>query len=92
MGITEIRNQLKTGISRDYTWTALQRGYTDKILYINDLFNGDDQQYRLSIQRINEMSSFDEVLDYTRNAFPDWDEDSQATYRFYMNVRRKVNG
>lgn len=64
----------------------------DKILFINDLFNGDDQQYRLSIQRINEMSSLDEVLDYTRNAFPDWDEDSQATYRFYMNVRRKVNG
>lgn len=64
----------------------------DRILYINDLFNGDDQQYRLSIQRINEMSSFDDVLDYTRNAFPDWDEDSQATYRFYMNVRRKVNG
>lgn len=64
----------------------------DKILYINELFNGDDQQYRLSIQRINEMSSFDEVLDYTRNAFPDWDESSPATYRFYMNVRRKVNG
>lgn len=64
----------------------------DRILYINALFNGDDQQYRLSIQRINEMSSFDDVLDYTRNAFPDWDEDSQATYRFYMNVRRKVNG
>lgn len=64
----------------------------DKILYINDLFNGDDQQYRLSIQRLNEMSSIDEVLDYTRNAFPDWDENSQATYRFYMNVRRKVNG
>ncbi|MCK9628353.1 MAG: hypothetical protein M0R37_07160 [Bacteroidales bacterium] len=64
----------------------------DKILYINELFNGDDQQYRLSIQRLNEMSSLDEVLDYTRNAFPDWDEDTQATYRFYMNVRRKVNG
>ncbi len=64
----------------------------DKLLYINELFKGDDQQYRLSIQRMNEMSSIDEVLDYTRNAFPDWDENSQATYRFYMNVRRKVNG
>ncbi|NCU26760.1 hypothetical protein EOM86_08585 [Candidatus Nomurabacteria bacterium] len=64
----------------------------DKLLYVNDLFKGDDQQYRLSIQRMNEMSSIDEVLDYTRNAFPDWDENSQATYRFYMNVRRKVNG
>ncbi len=64
----------------------------DKILYINELFNGDDQQYRLSIQRLNELSSRDEVLDYTRNAFPDWDEYTQATYLFYMNVRRKVNG
>ncbi|MEA5005145.1 MAG: hypothetical protein VB022_01910 [Rikenellaceae bacterium] len=64
----------------------------DKILYINELFNGDDQQYRLSIQRLNDMSSLDEVLDYTRNAFPDWDENTQAAYRFYMNVRRKVNG
>jgi len=64
----------------------------DKLLFINELFNGDAQQYRLSLQRINDMFSVDEVLDYTRNAFPDWDEDSNAAYRFYMNVRRKVNG
>jgi len=64
----------------------------DKISFINDLFNGDAQQYRLSVQKINEMKHLDEVLDYTRTAFPDWDEESNTTYRFYMIVRRRVNG
>jgi len=60
----------------------------DKLLFIKDLFNDDTEQYRLSIQRIDEMKSFEEVLEYTREAFPDWDEESNAAYRFYMLVRR----
>jgi hypothetical protein len=64
----------------------------DKLLYIKELFNGDEQQYRLSLQKINEMTSLEEVMDYTKNAFPDWDENSSSVYRFYMNIRRKFNG
>lgn len=61
----------------------------DKLCFIRELFNGDSDQYRLSIQRVNEMGTFAEALDYTRNAFPHWDEDSNAVYRFYMAVRRR---
>lgn len=65
----------------------------DKLCFIRELFNGDSDQYRLSIQRVNEMGTFAEALDYTRNAFPHWDEDSNAVYRFYMAVRRRyANG
>ena len=63
----------------------------DKLLFLNELFNEDNQQYRLSLERIDQMSSFDEVLEYTRESFSDWDENSNAVYRFYMAVRRKFN-
>jgi len=63
----------------------------DKLLFLNELFNEDPQQYRLSLERIDQMSSFDEVLEYTRESFSDWDESSNAVYRFYMAVRRKFN-
>jgi hypothetical protein len=63
----------------------------DKLFFIKGLFNEDEQQYRLSIQKLNEMSSMDEALEYTRVAFPDWDEESAIIYRFYMILRRKLD-
>ncbi len=64
----------------------------DKLFFIKELFKGDEEQYFLSIQKLNSMESFDKALDYTRNAFPDWDESSNAVYRFYMILRRRYNG
>ncbi|MGE4415097.1 MAG: hypothetical protein AB7D08_07190 [Bacteroidales bacterium] len=64
----------------------------DKLCFIRELFNGDVDQYRLSIQKVNEMGSFKEALEYTRQAFPHWDEGSNEVYRFYMIVRRRYNG
>ncbi|MCK9304955.1 MAG: hypothetical protein PHP30_07790 [Bacteroidales bacterium] len=61
----------------------------DKLLFLNELFNDDSQQYRLSLEKIDQMYTFPQVLEYTRASFPDWDEDSAAVYRFYMAVRRK---
>jgi len=63
----------------------------DKLFFIKNLFNNDNEQYRLSIQKLNEMESMDEALDYTRAAFPDWDEDSDIIYRFYMILRRRFD-
>jgi hypothetical protein len=63
----------------------------DKLFFIKNLFNNDNEQYRLSIQRINDMDSMDEALDYTRAAFPDWDEESDIIYRFYMILRRRFD-
>lgn len=64
----------------------------DKLFFIRELFKGDEDQYRLSLQRLNDMSNMIEALEYTRNAFTHWDEDSNAVYRFYMLLRRRYNG
>ncbi|MEN6619011.1 MAG: hypothetical protein ABFC28_05890 [Rikenellaceae bacterium] len=63
----------------------------DKLFFIKGLFNDDEEQYRLSVQKINDMESMDEALEYTRAAFPDWDEESNIIYRFYMILRRKFD-
>lgn len=63
----------------------------DKLCFIRELFADDVDQYRLTVQRLNDMNSFEEALDYTRNAFPDWDESSDALYRFYMALRRRYH-
>lgn len=64
----------------------------DKLYFIRELFKGDEDQYRLSLQRLNEMENLTEALEYTRNAFAFWDEESNAVYRFYMLLRRRYNG
>ena len=63
----------------------------DKLFFIKALFNNDEDQYKLSIQRLNEMRSMDEALEYTRAAFPDWDEESNTIFRFYMILRRRFD-
>ncbi len=65
--------------------------FNDKIVFLNDLFYGDTDQYRLSISRLNELKSLNEAVDYLRTAFPDWDEASDTVYRFYMIIRRKLD-
>jgi len=64
----------------------------DKLFFVKELFMDDEDQFRLSIQRLNEMSSMDEALEYTRSAFTEWDEQSSAVYRFYMILRRRYDG
>ncbi|MFA5849672.1 MAG: hypothetical protein WC833_07300 [Bacteroidales bacterium] len=63
----------------------------DKLFFIKGLFNDDEEQFRLSIQKLNEMNTMEEALEYTRAAFPDWDETSNIIYRFYMILRRKLD-
>ncbi|MDD3273116.1 MAG: hypothetical protein PHV46_03590 [Bacteroidales bacterium] len=63
----------------------------DKLYYIKELFNDDEEQYRLSIDRLNEMRNLDEAVDYIRGAFPEWDEDSSEVYRFLMILRRRFD-
>ena len=61
----------------------------DRLFFIRELFFGDDIQFQLMMDRINESSSFEEVLADMRTAFPEWDEESEPVYRFYMAVRRR---
>lgn len=61
----------------------------DRLFFIRELFFGDDIQFQLMMDRVNESSSFEEVLADMRTAFPEWDEESEPVYRFYMAVRRR---
>lgn len=63
----------------------------DKLFFIRELFNQDEDQYRLSLEKLNDFNSFAEALEYTRDAFEEWDEKSDAAYRFYMILRRRYN-
>jgi hypothetical protein len=65
--------------------------FNDKVLFLNELFYGDSDQYRLSLARLNELRNLDEAIEYLRAAFPDWDESSDTVYRFYMIIRRKLD-
>lgn len=61
----------------------------DRMLFVRELFEGDEEQFALTMDRINETRTFREVLNDMKAAFPEWDEDSEDVYRFYMMVRRK---
>lgn len=61
----------------------------DRLTFIRELFEGDTEQFNIILDRINETSSFDEVVSDMRDAYPEWDENSPIVYRFYMEVRRK---
>lgn len=63
--------------------------FNDRLTFIRDLFDGDSEQFNITLDRINETSTFDEVVSDMRDAYPEWDESSPIVYRFYMEVRRK---
>lgn len=71
--------------------------FNDRYEFIKELFNlnGDLYQaealYKETLDDINEMENFKQVVAYIRERFPDWDEQSDEVYRFYMAVRRKFN-
>ncbi len=63
--------------------------FNDRLTFIRELFDGDSEQFNITLDRINETSTFDEVVSDMRDAYPEWDEGSPLVYRFYMEVRRR---
>jgi hypothetical protein len=63
--------------------------FNDRLTFIRELFDGDSEQFNITLDRINETTTFDEVVSDMRDAYPEWDESSPIVYRFYMEVRRK---
>lgn len=61
----------------------------DLNFFTQELFDGDEDQFRLTAERINEMEDFKSVVKEMRETFPEWDESSQAVYLFYMIVKRR---
>lgn len=71
--------------------------FNDRYEFIKELFNmsGDlgeaEYLFKDTLDDINEMENFKQVVAYIRHRFPQWDEQSDEVYRFYMAVRRKFN-
>ena len=57
----------------------------------NSFVEKSDEKLPNIILIINEMENFKQVVAYIRHRFPQWDEQSDEVYRFYMAVRRKFN-
>lgn len=71
--------------------------FNDRFEFIKELFNlsgdlgGAEYLFKDTLDDINEMENFKQVVAYIRHRFPKWDEQSDEVYRFYMAVRRRFN-
>lgn len=66
-------------------------GLNDRILFLNDLFYGDEEAFASAILALNGMDRLVEAVEYMRERYPQWNEESDEVYRFYMIVRRRFN-
>lgn len=62
----------------------------DRLLFINYLFDEDPLAFQNAIQKVNTMTTLDQVVEYVTSTYPQWDLDSEIVYRFMMAVRRRV--
>lgn len=62
----------------------------ERVLFINHLFSEDPMAFQATINRINASETLEQVVDYVKETFPQWNLDSDLVYRFMMAVRRKI--
>ena len=71
--------------------------FNDRFEFIKELFNVTgsldeaEMAFKETLDMINSLENFKQVVAYIRERFPQWDEQSDEVYRFYMAVRRKFN-
>lgn len=71
--------------------------FNDRYEFVKELFNVSgsldeaEMLFKETLDVINELDNFKKVVAYIRERFPQWDEQSDEVYRFYMAVRRKFN-
>ncbi len=71
--------------------------FNDRYEFVKELFNVSgsldeaEMLFKETLDMINELDNFKNVVTYIRERFPQWDEQSDEVYRFYMAVRRKFN-
>ncbi|MBQ1885864.1 MAG: hypothetical protein II157_01535 [Bacteroidales bacterium] len=64
-------------------------GINDKLEFVRELFNSDPMMFDSQMKEIDTMPNFKAIVQFFRQAHPEWDESSETVYRFYMHVRRK---
>ena len=62
----------------------------ERVLFINHLFSEDPMAFQTTVNKVNASASLDEVVEYVKETFPQWNLDSDLVYRFMMAVRRKI--
>ena len=62
----------------------------ERVLFINHLFAEDPMAFQATVNKVNASQSLDEVVEYVKESFPQWNLDSDLVYRFMMAVRRKI--
>ncbi len=60
----------------------------DKFLFIRELFGGMSDEYSITVNNLNNMSSFEEAKDYISKRF-DWDMDDTVVIKFMEIVNRR---
>ena len=92
--------QTHTIESKNYSWMVDIPGpkvelvqsslsVNDRIIFINELCEGNREEFNSLIDRINQTPTFNEVVDMVHELYPQWDDNSDIVYRFYMMVRRR---
>lgn len=66
-------------------------GLNDRMLFLNELFAGDEEDFRETVSVLNGVENLIGAIEYIREKFPQWNEESDEVYRFYMTVRRRFN-
>lgn len=64
-------------------------GINDKLEFMRELFGSDPQIFDRQMKEIDSMPNFKAIVSFFRQAHPDWDQESDTVYRFYMHIRRK---
>lgn len=62
----------------------------DRVMFINSLFREDYALFQDTVNHVNAMTDFAQVVDYLKATFPEWNMNSDSVYRFMMAVRRKI--
>ena len=62
----------------------------ERVLFINHLFSEDPMAFQAAVNKVNASESLDQVVEYVKETFPQWNLESDLVYRFMMAVRRKI--
>lgn len=63
-------------------------GIGDRFLYIRELFNANNELFDITITKLNQLSNYEEALEYLKNNF-NWDFNDEIVLSFLAIVRRR---
>ena len=96
---TRERNEIngkKDWFDREYDYPAEYvddilgtMGINDKLEFVRELFHSDPALFSSQMKEIDTMPNFRAIVQYFRQAHPEWKEDSDTVYRLYIHIRRK---